>query len=360
MNRFFRHLKNHFVPHEGNEYKPHLLRHESMLFMFLLIILIELSFLAHIFIVFDKTKFLASVLPGVLTSLTNDQREDNNLPKLQINPLLTEAAKLKANDMATRGYFSHNTPEGFTPWYWLDRVGYNYKYAGENLAVNFFESESVAQAWMNSPSHRANIVKKDYTEIGIAVASGIYEGRDTVFAVQFFGTPKPKVAETKVISTTPAQKIIPTKPGAQTVKKVATKTKVLGEETPIKVTQENPAENKIESTLLDTENLTTVKKEFIPVSAEIKEISEIKLFFEKILTSPKNSVAYVYGFIVFILALCLGIVIFIRSEIRHPIVMLRGLTMISVIILLLFFNIKVVSTSTKLPLESSEWSFIAN
>src|SRR6185369_17183845 len=189
MNRITRWLKKYFVPHRENEYKPHLLRHEAMMFFLTLVILVEVGFLAQIFIVFDKTNFLASVLPGVLTNLTNEERSQNDAAPLTVNPLLSKAAEMKAQDMAARGYFAHTSPDGKTPWYWLDQVGYYYSSAGENLAVNFFESSDVATAWMNSPTHRANIVKKEYKEIGIGVATGMYKGQSTVFVAQFFGTP---------------------------------------------------------------------------------------------------------------------------------------------------------------------------
>src|SRR3989338_132778 len=160
-----------------------------MLFVLFLIIIIELAFLVQVFIIFDKTKFLASVLPGVLATLTNEERALNNVLPLVPNDLLQKAAQLKAEDMAKYGYFAHTSPDGKTPWYWLGIVGYSFRYAGENLAVNFFESEDVGKAWMNSPTHRAHIFKKNFTEIGIGVADGIYEGRHTVFVTQFFGTP---------------------------------------------------------------------------------------------------------------------------------------------------------------------------
>src|SRR3990167_2129094 len=107
MKRLHKWLKTYFIPHEENEYKPHFLRHRSVLMIFFVVIIIELGFLVQVFFVFDKTKFLAAVLPGVLTSLTNDARAENNLPALTENFLLDEAARLKAEDMAARGYFAH-------------------------------------------------------------------------------------------------------------------------------------------------------------------------------------------------------------------------------------------------------------
>ena len=136
------------------------------------------------------TPFVAAVIASVLVDLTNNDREALALPQLEANPVLTAAAQAKANDMAEKGYFSHTTPEGNDSWHWFERVGYDYQYAGENLAVNFIDSGDVQNAWMNSPTHRDNIVNPRYTEIGIATAVGMYQGREAVFAVQMFGRPK--------------------------------------------------------------------------------------------------------------------------------------------------------------------------
>ena len=95
-------LKKYFIPHEGNDHQPHFLRHQSMTLVFLLVIVVELGFLAQVFIIFDKTKFLAAVLPGVLTTLTNEERAENNIPPVTENELLKKAAELKAQDMAAR------------------------------------------------------------------------------------------------------------------------------------------------------------------------------------------------------------------------------------------------------------------
>lgn len=139
---------------------------------------------------FRRDSFLASILPGAIVALTNEERAEASLGTLAENPLLVAAAQAKADDMAARGYFAHVTPEGLAPWHWLDAAGYEYASAGENLAVNFADSEDVVDAWMDSPSHRANIEKARYTEIGVAMAKGPYKGRQAIFVVQFFGAPK--------------------------------------------------------------------------------------------------------------------------------------------------------------------------
>lgn len=132
---------------------------------------------------------LSAIYASVLVSLTNKDRVAANLSELKVNPLLEKAAQMKADDMAAKGYFAHNTPEGLTPWYWFKEAGYKYVYAGENLAVNFENSEDVETAWMNSKGHFLNIVNPKYTEIGIATSTGTYKGRTAIFVVQMFGTP---------------------------------------------------------------------------------------------------------------------------------------------------------------------------
>ncbi len=101
---------------------------------------------------------------------------------------MDKAAQTKADDMLARGYFSHNTPDGHTPWDFITTSGYNYITAGENLAVNFTQAENVEAAWMNSPGHRANILNKNYQNIGIGISQGTYQGHQAIFVVQMFGT----------------------------------------------------------------------------------------------------------------------------------------------------------------------------
>ena len=130
------------------------------------------------------------VINSVVVDITNQERASLGLGELQTNEALRIAAQAKADDMAKKGYFAHVNPDGKNPWYWIDKTGYTYKSAGENLAVNFDYSKDVVQAWMNSPTHKANIVKAKYQEIGVGIAEGFYQGRPTVFVVQMFGTPK--------------------------------------------------------------------------------------------------------------------------------------------------------------------------
>lgn len=141
-------------------------------------------------VLWQSSEWLVStVLPSVVVNLTNAERADNSALPLQRSAILDKAAKLKAEHMAKNEYFAHFSPDGVSPWHWFDQAGYVYAHAGENLAIHFTDSSEVVEAWMKSPLHRANIVNNKYTEIGVGTVKGTYEGYDTVYVVQLFGTP---------------------------------------------------------------------------------------------------------------------------------------------------------------------------
>lgn len=138
---------------------------------------------------FPKSIFFAEVTSDALLELINEDRELAGLSPLKLNDQLNLAAYQKAQDMIENQYFAHCSPAGIDPWYWFSQAGYRYQYAGENLAIHFFDSEEVYRAWMNSDSHRANILNPNYQEIGMAVVHDEFEGRPTAIVVQLFGTP---------------------------------------------------------------------------------------------------------------------------------------------------------------------------
>ena len=180
----------------------------AALLLFLVVLTFSIANL-HALLWVGSEWLTGAVLPSVIVDLTNDERGDQKLGGLTRNPLLDEAAQLKAEDMAENGYFAHHSPEGVSPWYWFGEVGYAYTDAGENLAVHFNDSEAVVEAWMRSPLHRDNILGGKYTEIGVGTARGEWDGVPTVFVVQLFGSP---AARTPV-----AQKPAETAPVAQIV-----------------------------------------------------------------------------------------------------------------------------------------------
>lgn len=121
--------------------------------------------------------------------LVNASRSEAGLPSLKENDVLDFAAETKAEDMTGKDYFAHNSPDGKTPWDFIRGAGYKYAAAGENLALDYTTAESAHAALMASPTHRANILNKLYTEIGVSVVPGNYEGRPAIFLVQYFGKP---------------------------------------------------------------------------------------------------------------------------------------------------------------------------
>lgn len=123
-----------------------------------------------------------------IIDLTNVQRAKNSLPILSENQALDQAAKAKAGDMFQNDYWAHFSPQGKTPWQFITAAGYKYIYAGENLARDFADAPAVVEAWMNSPTHRSNVLDKNFKEIGVAVESGKLGGRDGILVVQMFGS----------------------------------------------------------------------------------------------------------------------------------------------------------------------------
>ena len=122
--------------------------------------------------------------------LTNNERVANGLPSLAYNKQLSEMANAKAVDMIQKQYFAHVSPDGIDLSKLAQTYGYGYLNVGENLALgDFTSSADVVTGWMNSPGHRANILNKNFTEIGVAAIQGNYEGRVVWYAVQEFGRP---------------------------------------------------------------------------------------------------------------------------------------------------------------------------
>jgi len=136
--------------------------------------------------IFPATKI--DVNANELIHTTNDYRKSLNLSELAINPRLTQAATNKANDILSNDYFDHTAPNGKRFSQWIKDVNYDYFYVGENLAIDFTSNEDLFQAWLDSPTHKDNIIKPQYQEIGIATLNGEFKNRQTMVAVQLFGT----------------------------------------------------------------------------------------------------------------------------------------------------------------------------
>lgn len=122
-----------------------------------------------------------------LVALTNESRIKEELTPLIVDPRLEAAAKAKAQDMLLKDYWNHYGPDGETPWQFILASGYEYLYAGENLAKNFTTAGPIHEAWLESKTHRENILGTHYTNIGVAAISGTLNGESTILVVQMFG-----------------------------------------------------------------------------------------------------------------------------------------------------------------------------
>lgn len=124
-----------------------------------------------------------------LIQLVNAERAANGLKPLKENGKLDRGAQWKAEDMDAKQYWAHYSPSGEGVGAWLRKTGYEYHNAGENLAMGFSTNEGVIAGWMNSPTHKANILDPNYTETGIGIKIGTFGGASTTFITQFFGEP---------------------------------------------------------------------------------------------------------------------------------------------------------------------------
>ncbi len=120
--------------------------------------------------------------------LVNQERFNFNLKPLKSNPKLTQAANDKISDMITNNYFAHISPSGKKWSEFIQAVDYNYTIGGENLARNYTTPKETVQAWLNSPTHRENILNPKLKETGIALKSSIKNQTKNIYIVQTFGS----------------------------------------------------------------------------------------------------------------------------------------------------------------------------
>lgn len=182
-----RHVKMAVVPHRANQFRPHLIRRHGI--AALLVVVVVTLFGSNWVSTGSVLGERADITAASLLAHTNVEREQRNMGALKYDKQLSEAAFLKAKDMFRQQYWAHVAPDGTTPWQWFARVGYNYAYAGENLAKNFRSTDTAMNAWMASDKHRDNILNPEYTEVGFAVVDGTLDGQQTTLIVALYGQP---------------------------------------------------------------------------------------------------------------------------------------------------------------------------
>ncbi|MDA1316803.1 MAG: CAP domain-containing protein [bacterium] len=182
-------IHHFFIPRHSNNFKAKLLHHDVLTSYLIFALALTIS----INVIQDKSGsilgYATDISPTKLFELTNVEREEAQLPSLTYNQALADAAEQKALNIFENNYWAHYGPNGETPWEFILEAGYQYEYAGENLAKNFLFSEGVVKAWMDSETHRENIMRDEYTEVGFAVVNGLLENEETTLVVQMFGAP---------------------------------------------------------------------------------------------------------------------------------------------------------------------------
>lgn len=201
----FRHL---FTPHYTNNYRAKVLSHS-----FLAVFVVA-------FLVFSVTIVIGrqthpevlgisySISETDLLADTNKERVAKGMSPLTLSLELNDAARRKASFMFEKNFWAHFAPDGTTPWSFIKSSGYEYVFAGENLAKGFTSSQDVVNAWMNSPSHKENLLSPKYKDVGFAIQEGNLTGEDTVLVVQMFGAPYVTITDgTSVQGSPPSSQI---------------------------------------------------------------------------------------------------------------------------------------------------------
>lgn len=323
----FKNLWESFIPTADNDYRPYFLRAWPVAVLLLVIVGLyggaqwaERSITA-------PGSPLAAVIASVLVDLTNGDRAANDLHGLAVNPTLEYVAQMKANDMAMNSYFAHTSPEGKTPWYWFKEAEYNFAYAGENLAVYFTDSADVERAWMNSPGHRANLLSPHFTEIGIATAQGVYQGQATTFVVQTFGTPVIKLERFRTVQTPTASSTPALQPASSPQLPVSS---VKGEATT------SPPEAL--TILHEDKEFIAVKNEGTAPAPSDYQVADQSSFGDRLIASPKTTLAYAYSGIAVLLIIALIFLIVFELKKQRPMNIAFAVLLIALIVALLFLS----------------------
>lgn len=183
-----KHFLHHLLfPRESNNHRSKLLHHDSIFFVIALFVFFG-SLLGAVHNNYPQVLGIsANIAPGDLLAITNQKRAENGLKPLAMNGQLAQAAEGKASHMFANNYWAHIAPDGTTPWFFIKNAGYEYLYAGENLARGFSTASEVVDAWMASPTHRENMLSSNYDEVGFAIQTGSLTGSDTILVVEELG-----------------------------------------------------------------------------------------------------------------------------------------------------------------------------
>lgn len=194
-------IKNILVPSIHNGYRPHAIRSSGLVVFGIYMLIFQSIYNLQTTGQFKVLGYATNVNISALLSSTNNERAGSGLSGLSLNSKLNQAAQSKANHMIANNYWSHYAPDGTSPWYFIESAGYSYERAGENLAYGFSSSGGVVQGWMDSPTHRANILDSGFSEVGFGIANGEnFQGSENTVVVAMYGQPP---APAPVVKTEP-------------------------------------------------------------------------------------------------------------------------------------------------------------
>jgi uncharacterized protein YkwD len=137
----------------------------------------------------EPPRFGLSADEQQILDLTNKARQKNDLPPLKIDPVLTKVAREHSARMAEKGEMNH-VLDGLNPADRVKKADYDFSLVGENIA--FAENTPLAevfQGWMDSKPHRENILRKDFTSIGLGLKRN---AKGEIYYTQVFATPRDK------------------------------------------------------------------------------------------------------------------------------------------------------------------------
>lgn len=203
-------LKTYFIPHEENNYHPHILHTKRVMLYGGLFVAMKIIVFVFVLLLPLEVFVMPDVLAGEqqqIITLVNSARIQKGLPALVENGPLDYSSDLKAADMAKNEYFSHVGPNNQRLSSLLEIAGYKYLSAGENLAMGFSSAKDVVAAWIKSPTHYANLLDSEFQDTGVALESGYFNGVPTVYVAQHFGWPASTrlggpVGQTTIVKTT--------------------------------------------------------------------------------------------------------------------------------------------------------------
>ena len=172
---------------ETNNNSKSFIFHPKRLIALVVLFLIVRITMAHLL---PKTASGNDLTVANIISSINKERSLRNLTTLNQNQLLMIAAQYKSDDMQARHYFAHVDPDGHYIWDKIVALGYTpYLQLGENLAIEFSDTDSLVSAWMNSPEHRANILNSGFVDQGMGLNLGnVQQGQYSSAITNVFGT----------------------------------------------------------------------------------------------------------------------------------------------------------------------------